>query len=50
VFYMVSALRYAMTGYQEVHISLALLFTGLSLTAMVALNLYLLKKGTGLRD
>ena len=50
VFYMVSALRQAMIGHQEINLPLALSMISTILLLLIILNLVLLKKGTGLRD
>ena len=50
IFYMVSALREAMIGHQDVNLSLAMGIICIMLFALTALNLVLLKKGVGLHD
>ena len=50
IFYMVSALRQAMIGNQEVDLSLATGIICIMLVVLTILNLVLLKKGVGLHD
>lgn len=50
VLYMVNALRHAMIGQQEVDLYLSMTIISLMLLFLTALNLYLLKRGTGLRE
>lgn len=50
VFYMVNALRHAMTGQEEVGIGLSMAIIMLLIILLTVLNLSLLVKGTGLRD
>ena len=50
ILYMVNALRQAMIGQSEVDMSLAMSIIGIMLILLAALNLFLLKKGVGLRE
>ena len=50
IFYMVNALRHVMIGQQEVNMVLAMSLICLMVMLLTGLNLYLLKKGTGLRE
>lgn len=50
IFYMVSALREAMIGHQNVNLPLALSIITAILVLLAAFNMMLLKKGTGFRD
>lgn len=50
ILYMVSALRQAMLGHQEINMILAMAIICLILLLLTGLNLFLLKKGIGLRD
>ncbi|MDR3501020.1 MAG: ABC transporter permease [Legionella sp.] len=50
ILYMVNALRQAMIGQSEVGMGLAMSIICLMLVLLTALNLYLLKKGVGLRE
>ena len=50
VLYMVNALRHAMIGQEEVNISVAMLIICIMLLVLVALNMFLLKRGVGLRE
>lgn len=50
IFYMVNALRHAMIGQQEVNMVLAMSLICMMVVLLTGLNLYLLKKGTGLRE
>lgn len=50
ILYMVNALRHAMIAKEEVDMSLSITIIVCMLVALIALNLYMLKKGTGLRD
>lgn len=50
IFYMVNALRHVMIGQQEVNMVLAMSIICGMLGFLIGLNLYLLKKGTGLRE
>ncbi len=50
IFYMVNALRHVMIGQQEVNMVLAMSLICLMVVLLIGLNLYLLKKGTGLRE
>lgn len=50
IFYMVSAIRQAMIGQQEVNMVLAMSIIFVILVALTMLNLVLLKKGKGLHD
>lgn len=50
VLYMVNALRHAMIGQEEVSMTLAMGIIFLMLVVLTLLNLYLLKKGVGLRE
>lgn len=50
ILYMVNALRQAMIGQSEVGMSLAMSIICIMLVLLVALNLFLLKKGVGLRE
>lgn len=50
ILYMVNALRHTMIGQSEVNMTLAMGIIGSMLVCLVGLNLYLLNKGTGLRE
>ena len=50
IFYMVNALRHAMIGQQEIDMQIAMSIIGLMLLILVVINLFLLKKGVGLRE
>lgn len=50
ILYMVNALRYAMIGYEEVNILIALTIIFFIILLLFICNLILLKKGVGLRD
>lgn len=50
ILYMVNALRHAIIGQEEVNINLAMMIIGGLLLGLILLNLYLLKKGLGLRE
>lgn len=50
ILYMVNALRYVMIGQQEVNMLLSMSIICLMLVLLVLLNLYLLRKGLGLRE
>jgi ABC-2 type transport system permease protein len=50
ILYIVNALRYAMIGQQEVSIPLAMFIICLMIILLSAFNMFLLKKGVGLRD
>lgn len=50
ILYMVNALRQAMIGQSEVNMSMAMSIICLMLVLLTAVNLILLKKGTGLRE
>lgn len=50
IFYMVNALRHAMLGQQEGNMRFSMLVISLIVLALTMLNLYMLKKGTGLRE
>jgi ABC-2 type transport system permease protein len=50
ILYMVNALRQAMIGQSEVSMSMAMSIICLMLVLLTALNLILLKRGTGLRE
>lgn len=50
IYYMVSAMRYSMLGKAEVGIFLSLSIIIVTVLALCFLNLYLLKKGVGLRE
>lgn len=50
IFYMINALRHAMTGHEEVPLPLSLSVIVGFLIFLTGLNLYMLKKGTGLRE
>ncbi len=50
IFYMVNALRHVMIGQKEVNMVLAMSIICGTLGFLIGLNLYLLKKGTGLRE
>jgi ABC-2 type transport system permease protein len=50
IFYMVNALREAMIGHQNINMVLAMGIICLMLIFLIILNLFLLKKGLGLRD
>ena len=50
IFYMVSALREAMIGHQNVNLPLALSIITAILVLLAVFNMMLLKKGTGFRD
>lgn len=50
IFYMVNALRHTMIGQQEVEMPIAMAVILLSLVVLILLNLWMLKKGTGLRE
>lgn len=50
ILYMVNALRQAMIGQSEVGMGLAMSIICIMLVLLVALNLFLLKKGVGLRE
>ncbi|QDP71190.1 ABC transporter permease [Legionella israelensis] len=50
ILYMVSALRHAMFGIQDINMSLAMAVICLTLILLSLINMILLKKGVGLRD
>lgn len=50
IFYMVDLLRYNMINHQNTHLMSSLSILCALIIALVALNLTLLKKGTGIRD
>jgi ABC-2 type transport system permease protein len=50
IFYMVSALKYAMLGYSEVSMPLALIIVTGLIFILTLINCILIKKGIGLRD
>lgn len=50
ILYMVNALRFSMIGQKEVSLAAALWITVAILMALVVLNLYMIRKGVGLRD
>lgn len=50
ILYMVNALRQAMIGQSEVGMGFAMSIIGIMLILLAALNLFLLKKGVGLRE
>ena len=50
IFYMVNALRHVMIGQQEVNMVVAMSIICMMVILLIGLNLYLLKKGTGLRE
>ncbi|MBS0359301.1 MAG: ABC transporter permease [Proteobacteria bacterium] len=50
ILYIVNGFRYGMLGVSDIQISIALLIMTLACGLMCLLNLYLLKKGTGLRQ
>jgi ABC-2 type transport system permease protein len=50
IFYMVSALRYAMIGQHETNMPIALLIMVLMIVILAMINAVLLKKGIGLRE
>jgi len=50
ILYMVNALRHAMIGQEEVSMTLAMCIIFSMLIGLTTLNLYLLKKGVGLRE
>lgn len=50
IFYMVNAMRHAMIGQEEVGMGLCMSVICLMLFALVTLNMYMLKKGVGLRE
>ena len=50
IFYMVNALRHVMIGREEVNMGIAMTLILLMVVLLIGLNLFLLKRGTGLRD
>lgn len=50
ILYMVNALRHAMVGYEEVNMAVAMSIICLLLLLLATLNLFLLKKGVGMRE
>ncbi|VEG91982.1 ABC transporter permease [Legionella spiritensis] len=50
ILYMVNALRHTMINQQEVNMTTSMIMITLMLVFLVALNLFLFKKGTGLRE
>lgn len=50
ILYMVNALRHVMIGQQEVNMVVAMSIICVMLVALIVLNLYLLKRGTGMRE
>ena len=50
VLYMINAMRHSMLGIENINMGLSILVIALSLALLTGLNLYLLKKGVGLRD
>ncbi len=50
IFYMVGALRYAMIGKGEVNLLLSLSLISLMFVILTGINLWMLKKGIGMRD
>ena len=50
IFYMVSALRHAMIGHEEVNMKIAMSIMGGLLLVLLFINCLLIKKGVGLRE
>lgn len=50
ILYMVNAMRHAMIGQEEVNMTLAMSIISLMLIFLIFLNMWLLRKGVGLRD
>jgi len=50
IYYSIDSLRYAMIGQSTTHFSLAMLFIGGLILFLIGLNLFLLKRGTGIRE
>lgn len=50
IFYMVNALRSVMIGTQEINMTIAMSMILLMIAGLITLNLYMLKKGIGIRE